>query len=99
MGRFTIKVHLKDNDVEMWFATVVLQKKEDKKKAIEEVLSRHAGEIAPTEHHEAGHAERRRPTRTSLTTPLPVRGRFWEDVLHSIDPSGTAAQMRTFSFG
>jgi hypothetical protein len=26
---------------------------------------------------------------------LPVRRRFWEQVLHSCDPSGTAAQMRT----
>jgi hypothetical protein len=26
---------------------------------------------------------------------LPVRRRFWEEVLHSCDPSGTAAQMRT----
>jgi hypothetical protein len=31
MGRFTIKIHLKDNDVEKVVRTVVLQKREDKK--------------------------------------------------------------------
>lgn len=37
MGRFTIKIHLKDNDVEKVVRTVVLQKREDKKGGYQEV--------------------------------------------------------------
>ena len=96
MGRFTIKVHLRDNDVDKVVRTVVLRKKEDKKKAIDDLISRNSGEIA------------RQLKATKLATQtdddrvyiadyplLPVRRRFWEHVLHSVDPSGTAAQMRT----
>ena len=44
-GRFTIPVELSDSDVETVTRRVVLTKKADKKKAIEEMLSAHAGEI------------------------------------------------------
>lgn len=96
MGRFTTKVHLRDNDVERVVRTVVLQKKEVRKKDVEGVLAKHSGEIS------------RQLRETKLATRsdddssyvpdyplLPVRRRFWEAVLHNIDPSGTAAQMRT----
>jgi hypothetical protein len=96
MGRFTIKVHLKDNDVEKVVRTVVLQKKEDKKPKIEELVTRQSGEIT------------RQLKTTKIATRneddkayvpdyplLPVRRRFWEHVLHSTDPTGAAAQMRT----
>lgn len=96
MGRFTIKVHLKDNDVEKVVRTVVLRKKEEKKKVIDDFVSKHSGEIT------------RQLKGTKLATRseddrayvpdypiLPVRARFWERVLHSVDPSGTTAQMRT----
>src|SRR5690606_40665038 len=95
MGRFQIKVHLKDNDVEKVVRTVVLQKKEDKKQAIEDLVARRSGEIT------------RQLKNTKLATRdddhqayvpayalLPVRSRFWERVLHSVDSSGTSAQMR-----
>ena len=96
MGRFTIKVHLKDNDVEKVVRKVVLQKREDKKPEIKQLISRNEGEIT------------RQLKATKLATQseddlaymadyplLPVRRRFWERVLHSVDPTGTAAQMRT----
>jgi hypothetical protein len=96
MGRFTTKVHLRDNDVERVVRTVVLQKKETRKKDVEAVLARHSGEIARQLR------ETKLATRSDDDTAyvpdyplLPVRRRFWEAVLHSIDPSGTAAQMRT----
>jgi hypothetical protein len=96
MGRFTIKLHLRDNDVDKVIRTIVLRKKEGRKGDIEKVVSTHEGEIA------------RQLKNTKLATRsdddsvyvadyplLPVRRRFWEHVLHACDPSGTAAQMRT----
>ncbi len=96
MGRFTIKVHLRDNDVEKVVRTVVWQKREDKKTPIKELIDKNEGEIT------------RQLKATKLATQseddlayvpdyplLPVRRRFWESVLHSVDPTGTAAQMRT----
>ena len=96
MGRFTIKIHLKDNDVEKVVRTVVLQKREDKKPDINLLIDKNEGEIT------------RQLKATRLATQpeddlaylpdfplLPVRRRFWERVLHSVDSTGTAAQMRT----
>ena len=96
MGRFTIKIHLKDNDVEKVVRTVVLQKREDKKADIKKLVDTNAGEIT------------RQLKATKLASQseddfvyisdfplLPVRRRFWERVLHSVDATGTAAQMRT----
>lgn len=96
MGRFMIKVHLKDNDVEKVVRTVVLQKREDKKPDIKQLIAKNEGEIT------------RQLKATKLATQsedgsaylpdfplLPVRRRFWERVLHSVDSTGTAAQMRT----
>ncbi len=45
MGRFTIPVELSDSDVETVTRRVVLAKKADKRKLIEDTLSAHAGEI------------------------------------------------------
>jgi hypothetical protein len=96
MGRFTIKIHLKDNDVEKVVRTVVLQKRDDKKADIKKLTSKYDGEIT------------RQLKATKLATQseddsayvpdfplLPIRRRFWERVLHSVDSTGTAAQMRT----
>ena len=96
MGRFTIKIHLKDNDVEKVVRTVVLQKRDDKKPNIKQLISKNEGEIT------------RQLKATKLATQseddlayvpdfplLPVRRRFWEKVLHSVDSTGTTAQMRT----
>jgi hypothetical protein len=96
MGRFTIKVHLQDNDVEKVVRKVVLQKREDKKGDIKKLIDKNEGEIT------------RQLKATKLASQseddhaylpdfplLPVRRRFWERVLHSVDATGTAAQMRT----
>ena len=96
MGRFSVKVHLKDNDVEKVVRTVVLQKREDKKPEIKQLIEKNEGEIT------------RQLKATKLATQsdddlayvpdfplLPVRRRFWERVLHSVDSTGTNAQMRT----
>jgi len=96
MGRFTIPVELSDSDVETVTRRVVLAKKADKRKAIEDTLNAHAGEI---DRQLAG-------TRIAACTEdrdiivddyplLPVRRRFWEHVLRAVDVPGTASQLRT----
>jgi hypothetical protein len=96
MGRFSVKIHLKDNDVEKVVRTVVLQKRENEKPTIKQLIDKNEGEIT------------RQLKATKLATQseddlayvpdfplLPVRRRFWERVLHSVDSTGTNAQMRT----
>jgi hypothetical protein len=95
-GRFTIPVELSDSDVETVTRRVVLAKKADKRKAIEDTLNAHAGEI---NRQLAG-------TRIAACADdrdiivddyplLPVRRRFWEHVLRAVDVPGTASQLRT----
>jgi hypothetical protein len=95
-GRFTIPVELSDSDVETVTRRVVLAKKADKRKSIEDALNDHAGEI---DRQLAG-------TRIATCSEdrdiivddyplLPVRRRFWEHVLRSVDVPGTASQLRT----
>ncbi len=96
MGRFSIKIHLKDNDVEKVVRTVVLRKDPAKRPAIEALINKHSGEIS--RQLKATKIATRPEDQDSYVADyplLPVRRRFWERVLHSTDPSGTAAQMRT----
>ena len=95
-GRFTIPVELSDSDVETVTRRVVLAKKADKRKAIEDTLDAHAGEIdrqlAGT--RIAACAEDRDIIVDDYPL-LPVRRRFWEHVLRAVDVPGTASQLRT----
>ena len=95
-GRFTIPVELSDTDVEMVTRRVVLAKKADKKKSIEDMLNGHAGEI---DRQLAGTAIAARADDRDLIVDdyplLPVRRRFWEHVLRAVDVPGTASQLRT----
>ena len=95
-GRFTIPVELSDSDVETVTRRVVLAKRADKCKAIEETLGTHAGEI---DRQLAGTgiapcAEDRGIIVEDYPL-LPVRRRFWEHVLRAVDVPGTASQLRT----
>jgi hypothetical protein len=96
MGRFTIKSHLRDNDVEKVVRKVVLEKKPEHQTAIDGLFKNHSGEVS------------RQLKSTKIATVnddndvynadyplLPVRRRFWQSVLNSTDQSGTLAQMRT----
>jgi hypothetical protein len=95
-GRFTIPVELSDSDVETVTRRVVLAKKADKKKILEDTLNAHAGEIdrqlAGT--RIAAGAEDRDIIVDDYPL-LPTRRRFWEHVLRSVDVPGTASQLRT----
>ncbi len=96
MGRFTTKVHLKDNDVERVVRTVVLQKKEQAKSLISDLVAKRSGEISRQLKSTRLAARAEDDASYVPDYPLlPVRRRFWEQVLHSCDPSGSAAQMRT----
>jgi len=94
--RFTIPVELSDSDVETVTRRVVLAKKADKKKYIEDALSENAGEI---DRQLAGTRIAVRPEDRDIIVDdyplLPIRRRFWEHVLRAVDVAGTAGQLRT----
>jgi hypothetical protein len=96
MGRFVIKVHLQDNDVEKVVRTVVLQKAPNQIAGLDSFISQHSGEI--TRQLKTTRIATRGDDHAAYVPDyplLPVRRRFWEQVLRSTDPSGTASQMRT----
>ena len=94
--RFTIPVELSDSDVETVTRRVVLAKKADKRKAIEDTLNAHAGEI---DRQLSGTRIGARAEDRSIIVDdyplLPVRRRFWEHTLRAIDVPGTSSQVRT----
>jgi len=94
-ARFTTSVELSDADVENVTRRVLLAKRPEKIEAVRQVLAAHAGEIA------------RQLSSTAIATRiedqetladdypiLPVRRRFWEQVLRAVDPAGTSAMLR-----
>jgi hypothetical protein len=95
-GRFTIPVELSDSDVETVTRRVVLAKKADKRKVIEDSVNAHAGEI---DRQLAGTRIAACAEDRSIIVDdyplLPVRRRFWEQVLRAVDVPGTASQLRT----
>ena len=94
--RFTIPVELSDSDVETVTRRVVLAKKADKRKTIEDTLNAHAGEI---DRQLSGTRIGVRSEDRSIIVDdyplLPVRRRFWEHTLRAIDVPGTSSQVRT----
>jgi hypothetical protein len=94
--RFTINVELSDSDVETVTRRVVLAKKADKRKVIEDMFQAHAGEVdrqlAGTR---IGPRAEDRKFMVEDYPLLPVRRRFWERVLRTVDLPGTASQLRT----
>ena len=94
--RFTIPVELSDSDVKTVTRRVVLAKKADKRKSIEEMLSSYAGEIdRQLSGTRIGTRSEDRAIIVDDYPLLPVRRRFWENVLRAIDIPGTASQVRT----
>lgn len=94
--RFSLSVELSDSDVETVTRRVVLAKKTDKLKVIEQVFDSHSGEIdrqlAGTK---IGPRTEDKKFRVDDYPLLPVRRRFWERVLRAVDRPGTASQLRT----
>ena len=95
-GRFTIPVELSDTDVETVTRRVVLAKKPDRRQAIEEALTTHAGEIdRQLSGTRIGRSSEDRAVMVDDYPLLPVRRRFWEHTLRAVDVPGTSSQLRT----
>ncbi len=94
-GRFTVRVELSDADVDAVIRQVILRKKAEAHKPIEEVMGRNLGEIS---RHLAGtgigHRQEDIPLFPQDYPILPVRRRFWESTLRVMDQTGTDSQLR-----
>jgi hypothetical protein len=96
MGRFPVQVMLGDWDVENVTRQIILAKKPSVQPDIEKAWRNNLGEIS---RHLRGtkleHVTDDENVMTSDYPLLPVRRRFWERVLRTIDTTGTASQLRS----
>lgn len=95
-GRFTVRVTLSDKDIETVVREVVLRKAPDKVPELKAVLGKAGGEI---DRQLAGTRIGPSITDAADLVPdyplLPVRRRFWEGVLRTVDAGGVVGQLRT----
>ena len=96
MGRFQVQVMLGDWDVENVTRQIILAKKPSAQPEVEQVWRSNLGEIS---RHLRGtkleHVTDDEKVMTSDYPLLPVRRRFWERVLRTIDATGTVSQLRS----
>lgn len=96
MGRFPVQVMLGDWDVENVTRQIILAKKPSAQPQVEQVWRANLGEIS---RHLRGtkleHVTDDEDVLTSDYPLLPVRRRFWERVLRTIDTTGTVSQLRS----
>lgn len=96
MGRFPVQVMLGDWDVENVTRQIILAKKPSAQPEVEHVWRDNLGEIS---RHLRGtkleHITDDEDVLTSDYPLLPVRRRFWERVLRTIDTTGTVSQLRS----
>ena len=96
MARFPVPVMLGDWDVENVTRQIILAKKPSAQPEIEKVWRSNLGEIS---RHLRGtkleHVTDDEAVMTSDYPLLPVRRRFWERVLRTIDTTGTVSQLRS----
>jgi hypothetical protein len=96
MGRFPVQVMLGDWDVENVTRQIILAKKPSAQPEVEHVWRSNLGEIS---RHLRGtkleHVTDDEDVMTSDYPLLPVRRRFWERVLRTIDTTGTVSQLRS----
>lgn len=96
MGRFPVQVMLGDWDVENVTRQIILAKKPSVQPEIEKVWRGNLGEIS---RHLRGtkleHVTEDEAVMTSDYPLLPVRRRFWERILRTIDTTGTVSQLRS----
>jgi len=95
MGRFQVPIELSDADVDTVIRQVILAKKPQMHELLEKKITESLGEIS---RHLTGTRLEHRPEDLDVLVAdypiLPVRRRFWERVLRSVDQAGTAAQLR-----
>ena len=96
MGRFPVQIMLGDWDVENVTRQIILAKKPTTQPEIEKLWRANLGEIS---RHLRGtkleHVTDDEEVMTSDYPLLPVRRRFWERVLRTIDTTGTVSQLRS----
>jgi hypothetical protein len=96
MGRFPVQVMLGDWDVENVTRQIILAKKPSAQPEVEHIWRANLGEIS---RHLRGtkleHVTDDEDVLTSDYPLLPVRRRFWERVLRTIDTTGTVSQLRS----
>ncbi len=94
-GRFTVRVELSDTDVDTVIRKVILAKKADALKPVDEVIQTNIGEVS---RHLAdttiGHRQDDMDYFARDYPILPVRRRFWENTLRVLDQTGTESQLR-----
>lgn len=96
MARFPVPVMLGDWDVENVTRQIILAKKPSAQPEIERVWRANLGEIS--RHLRGTKLEHVTDDEAVLTADyplLPVRRRFWERVLRTIDTTGTVSQLRS----
>lgn len=95
-GRFPVEVMLGDWDVENVTRQIILAKKPSARAEVEKVWRGNLGEIS--RHLRGTKLEHVTDDENFLTADypiLPVRRRFWERVLRTIDTTGTVSQLRS----
>jgi len=96
MGRFPVQVMLGDWDVENVTRQIILAKKPTAQPEVEHIWRANLGEIS---RHLRGtkleYVTDDEDVMTSDYPLLPVRRRFWERVLRTIDTTGTVSQLRS----
>ena len=96
MGRFPVAVMLSDVDVENVTRQIILAKKPSIRPQVEQAWRNNLGEIS---RHLRGtkleHVTEDELLMTDDYPILPVRRRFWERVLRTIDTTGTVSQLRS----
>lgn len=96
LGRFPVPVMLGDWDVENVTRKIILAKKPSAQPEVERVWRDNLGEIS--RHLRGTKLEHVTDDEDMMTTDyplLPVRRRFWERVLRTIDTTGTQSQLRS----
>ena len=96
MGRFPVPIMLSDVDVENVTRQIILAKKPSARPLVEQSWRSNLGEIS---RHLRGtkleHVTDDEQLMTDDYPILPVRRRFWERVLRTIDTTGTVSQLRS----
>jgi hypothetical protein len=94
--RFSIQIALSDTDVDAVLRSVVLAKRPDQVPQLEILMASCDGEISRhLNKTKILHTLQDQAFLVSDYPLLPVRRRFWEEVLKSIDQTGATAQLRS----
>jgi hypothetical protein len=96
LDRFLIRVQLSDTDVEVVTREVLLQKQPTARSEVENLLSRHAGEVSrQLQDTKIGQRTSDQDTIVDDYPLLPARRRFWEECFRQVDAAGTQSQLRS----